>query len=215
MRDFRYERRLMRRRRPRRPLLMVLTGAVALLVISFIIGALLAVSGGEHAPVMSGSDRARVEEEVRQVRAEVEKLRRAARAGERRPFHLVVSDEQINFLLAEDEKVREQLAAHRVEEAWVHMANGAVVATAVRVVGGMSIQVRAVLVPEVAGDRSIRMRVTEMHIGRLGAPRAAVERLADQISRLVTKQIVDTHVRLTNVRVEGNAVHLVGTTGST
>jgi len=178
-----------------------------------LLGAFFVFSQPDHAPALTGRDHDRVERELQQVRAQVEKVKADARAGIRRPFRLSVTDEQLNLLLAEDARVHEKLADRKIDEAWVRIQNGFIVATVIRDVGGMPMQIRATLVPELAGDREVRAKVHDIRFGRLAAPKAAAQRLADEVGRLLSRQVTDQGVRLRHITVKDNAIHLEGTTG--
>lgn len=212
MRDYRYERRLMRRRRS---VLRFASGCLLVAMVaavSLVIGAFLALTGQEHAPVLTGRDHDRIASELEHVKKKLEQVRSDARAGVERRFELAVSDEQLNLLLAEDEEVRKRLASRNVEEAWVRIADGAIQATVIRSMGGVSVQVRATMVPELRGTRQVRARITDIRIGRLPAPHAAAQRLADEVGRVITSQIADGRVVLSRVTIEGNRILLEGKT---
>lgn len=212
IRDYRYERRLMRRPRRVRLLNIVLIILGVLVALAWV-GAFLVLATPEHAPVLTGVERERVKQEVEVVQAELERIKADARRGVSRPFHLVVTDEQLNVLLAEDEGVRETLAERGVQDAWVRIADGTVVATAVRELGGVTVQIQASLVPELAGDRQVHVRVESIRVGRLYAPQAAVQRLAEEVGRVLSRQVNDERVQLDRIEVRGNSVHLIGKTG--
>jgi|GEM_PF-7046464 len=207
-----YERRRSRRRKPRRRRLGGCVAAFAIAIVAFGLGALYAISGRDHAPVLTGADHDRVAAELASVRRKLEAVRNDARAGRRRGFELVVSDEQLNLLLSEDQDVRERLAARGVEEAWVRIEEGAIVANAIRAMGGMSVQVRATLLPELVGDREVRARIQSLQVGRISAPSSAAQGLADEVGRLISRQITDTRARLTGLKVVGNRIELSGST---
>lgn len=213
-RDFRHERRLSRRRRrPHRRWLRGCLWGVVVIVLAVALGGMFALSGRDYAPVLTGADHDRVSAEVEEVKHKVEQVRKDAAAGVRRDFRLAVTDEQLNLLLSEDAEVRRRLAERNVEESWVSIGEGQMSATAIRSVGGVNVQVRATLVPELDGERSVRARIISLRIGRFAAPASTAQRLADEIGRLISSQVTDSRAKITGVKLNGNSVELTGTTG--
>jgi hypothetical protein len=184
----------------------------AVVAVAAVVGALIAFSGTEHAPALTGSDHDRIAAELEKVKHDVEQINADARSGVTRPFELAVTDEELSLLLTEDAKVRDSLASRNVEEAWVRVANGHIEATVIRSMGGMSAQIKATMLPVLDGERRVRAKITDIRIGRLPVPQAAAQRLADDIGRLITSKVTDSNVKLTRVSIDGNAIRLLGTT---
>jgi hypothetical protein len=190
-----------------------LTGCVAVLA-AFFFGALFALSGRDEAPVLTGLDRDRTKAELEGVREAVERIRKDADAGRTTEFRVTVTDDQLNLWLSEDDAVRRSLTARGVEDAWVAIHDGAMRATVLRTVGTMTVQIKATLSPELAGPDRIRVRVGDMSVGRIGAPRAAAERLAEDIGRLLTDKLRRPNVRLDRLALQGNRIEVTGRTGA-
>jgi len=184
-------------------------GVVAL---AFAFGALYALSGRDEAPVLTGPDRERTAVELTEVKAAVERVKKDADAGVESDFTIGVTDDQLNLWLSEDEAVRRNLTERKIEDAWVSIHDGAISATVLRAVSTLTVQMKATLTPEIESPDRIRVRVTDMSVGRFGAPRAAAERLAEEIGRLLTDRIRKPNVVFTAVRIEGNRIEIVGRT---
>ncbi len=217
MRDFEYERRLARQpRRSRRQAIrrwMIGCGLLILVaVIATAIGALYAISGQEHAPVLTGADHTRVATEVDKVMKTVEAVRRDAAKGVQRKFELTVSDEQLNLLLAEDKEVRRRLRSRHIEEAWVLIGDGEVRANAIRSMSGINVQIQATLKPEIAGGQTVHVSIVRLKVGRITMPPGAGQDLADELGRLVSSRITDTKARITEIKIADNRIELRGVT---
>ena len=200
-----------RRRRKRHPVYSCLLAA-ATIILAIVLGALYALSGRDESPVPTGQDRERTASELRDVQRQIETIASDARSGVKRRFEVTVADYQLNHWLTEDAAARRALTARRIEDAWVSIHDGAVYATVLRAVGTMTVQFKARLEPEIGPDNSIRARISEISVGRIGAPRAMAERLADEIGRLITEKVSRPGVRFTSVSVSNNRVLVEGRT---
>ncbi len=213
MRDFRYERRLMRRpsRRRRKAIGCWLIAVIAF--VALVLGGVLAFSVRDPAPVWTGDERERILREVREVRRQVEEVQADARKGVRRPFEIVVTDDQINLLLGEDEEVRAKLAKHKIESAWVRFSPDGVEAYVLREVGAMTVQFLVTMQVEVEGDRGVRVRVLSARAGAIPAPLAAAQKLADELGRILSSRVTDGRARLSKIALENRQLRLIGSTG--
>ncbi len=200
-----------RRRRKRSPVCGCLIG-LAVVILAVVLGGLYAVSGRDGAPVVTGADRDKAAAELREVQREIETIAADARSGVKRDFEVTVTDYQLNHWLTEDAAVRRALTARRVEDAWVSIHDGAMHATVLRSVGTLTVQVKATLEPEIGEDNSIRARISDISVGRIGAPRAMAERLAEEIGRLITEKVSRKGVRFSSVSVAENRVIVRGRT---
>ncbi len=200
-----------RRRRKRSPVFSCLLSA-GIIGLAIVLGALYALSGRDESPVPTGPDRDRTAAELRDVQRKIEAIATDAKRGVKRDFEVTVADYQLNHWLTEDSAARRALTARRVEDAWVSIHDGAIYATVLRSFGTMTIQVKATLEPRIGPNNTVTAQITDISLGRIGAPRAIADRLADEIGRLITEKVSRPGVRFTSVGVVGNRVFVRGRT---
>jgi hypothetical protein len=210
----RYERSGSSRRRKRRNRLTGCLLGVIAVGAALLFGALFALAPRDEAPVLTGPDRDRAAAELQDVKKTIADVRRNAKAGVATEFEVTVTDDQLNLWLTEDESIRKSLRERRVEDAWVSIHDGAIHATVLRAVGTITVQVKATLMPELTSGQRIQTRITDMSVGRFGAPRAVAEKLAADIGRLITSKVAEPGVRLTAIKVEDNRITVSGWTGA-
>lgn len=186
-----------------------IAGCLTVLVAG-VLGAFVAFSTDESPPRITGEQRAVAEHGLAELKREAERIRHDAAERRRRSFSLTVTEAELNLLLSEDSTVRERLAKRGIREAFVHVTTGRIQASLTRTVAGMPIQAQAVLLPELSGPRSVTTHVKSLTIGRVPAPTAPAQRLADEVGRLLSEKVTDTNVVLSGLSVVEGRVELTG-----
>lgn len=185
---------------------------VLILLAGLLAVVLFTLSGSDPPPVMTGGDRERVAGELRELQSDIESIRKDADRGVARDFTIHVTEDQLNLWLSEDESIRRTLREKDIEDAWVRLHDGDMEVTVLRAVGTLTVQVKASMVAEIAEANTVRVRITSMSFGRLGAPRSASERLAEQIGRMMTSKLQRPNVRLVSLKVRPEGIEVVGRT---
>lgn len=165
-------------------------------------------------PLPPPAEQVWVQERMRQIRRETRAIEQDAAAGRPHPFSLTIDEAELNTYLATDADVRAMLELEHIRRAFVRIADGRVVATAVRGTGGPDVALSAAFVPRVLPDGSVRFRVVSVDVGQLPVPVARVRRLAEEMARSLTAGVVRPGVRFREVAVVGDRITAAGDTGA-
>jgi uncharacterized protein YpmS len=159
---------------------------------------------------MTPSEKVRAEAHVAEVKKELEEVKAAHKAGEHRPFKLVMTEQDINVFIRTDPHIQDLLQRARIEGAYVRIEDGRLRAAATRSVGGAPVTGTVGLEPSIGPDGRIRLHVNSVNMGRLGLPASGSRYLDDDFLTSLAEKGLDPSLKLDGVHVEGDSVVLSG-----
>lgn len=138
-----------------------------------------------QSPEASRATAARAVERARTVRQQVAEQ---ASAGKMAPFELAVSEEEVNALIASDERVRDAMRGQGVRDVTVLFEERRILLAGQVSRGGFTFDVAADAVPEVRPDGTIDIRIENARAGRFPVPPALVDEARSALAEVLAKQ---------------------------
>lgn len=163
-------------------------------------------------PLPPPAERARIVEHLKEVKRQVRDIGKSAAKGEAHPFTLAVTEQEMNVFLATDNEVRDVLDRRRISQAFVSVLDNRVRVTGYREERGVTLPLTVTFVPYMREDRTLGFRVDSVALGHLRLPGPAERRVADELSNLLERNLLDPHLRFSALRVGDGRIELTGNT---
>jgi hypothetical protein len=138
-----------------------------------------------QSPEASRATAARAVERARTVRRQVAEQ---ASAGKLAPFELTVSEDEVNALIASDERVRDAMRSQGVRDVTVLFEERRMLLAGQVSRGGFTFDVAADAVPVVRPDGTIDIRIENARAGRFPVPAALVDEARSALAQVLAKQ---------------------------
>lgn len=130
--------------------------------------------------------------EVRALRDRVERAaeeaERSAPPGGTKRFTALVSEDELNSLLATDPRIRKELAAQGVKELTILFENGRVLVDALVDRGGLTLRASADGIPVVRSDGTVDVRIENARAGRFPIPSDAMAKVRGELAKALATQ---------------------------
>lgn len=163
-------------------------------------------------PPLTPQQAAEVERSILRTRQKLEDLAHKTERGEHQEFELEVTEAEMNQLLKTDNRARQAMQSHQIEDAWVKVEPGRMLTTVKRLTPAGSVTITAIGRAVISEQGELGAQVDSIQMGRIGIPLAKLkDRMQNALSR-VNSRLLSAKVRLTSIVMESGKVVIRGRT---